>query len=640
MKHSGHKDHGTLRIVLTTLLACILLGVVGFVLLCVLWLSDLPDCSDVSDFNTAAAAEVYANDGQTVLARFQLEYREPIADLDQAGAYVPAATVATEDERFFSHSGVDPLSIARALVNNATGGTLEGASTITQQLVRNTVLADESTDITLKRKFREAFLALKLETMLSKEEILLLYINTINYGDGAYGIQAAAKHYFSKMPSELTLSEAALLVGIPQSPIYNNPVYYPEHAIARRNVVLSRLLSNGYISQEQYDAALAEDVVLSLSETGDDGLILYPYFASYVRQELYASCDFSTSDIFQGGMKVITTLDPSMQAIAEASASHKEEQLSSEFEVALVAIEPNTGYIRALVGGKNFYEDQYNLATQGQRMAGSAFKTFTLIAALEAGISPDASVNCSSKTKLGDWEVENIYGTNYGTRSMTRAFAVSSNTGFARIAASLGADTIAEVATRMGITSPLEADLTLTLGTSGVTPLEMASAYATIATGGVHFDPTAILQVYDRKGTVILDNSQPQGEQVISKEVACATIDVMRTVINSYEGTGTDARLSNGQDAVGKTGTSEEFKDSWFCGITPQLSVAVWMGDRDYASALPSNVNAANVFSSFLDRVLVGSETQAFPTAEAPSYTIYAIPSDYELNQKLEAQVE
>ena len=256
MKHSGHKDHGTLRIVLTTLLACILLGVVGFVLLCVLWLSDLPDCSDVSDFNTAAATEVYANDGQTVLARFQLEYREPIADLDQAGAYVPAATVATEDERFFSHSGVDPLSIARALVNNATGGTLEGASTITQQLVRNTVLADESTDITLKRKFREAFLALKLETMLSKEEILLLYINTINYGDGAYGIQAAAKHYFSKMPSELTLSEAALLVGIPQSPIYNNPVYYPEHAIARRNVVLSRLLSNGYISQEQYDLSL------------------------------------------------------------------------------------------------------------------------------------------------------------------------------------------------------------------------------------------------------------------------------------------------------------------------------------------------------------------------------------------------
>jgi membrane peptidoglycan carboxypeptidase len=614
------RKHPILRVILIAVLVCIVLAVAGFLILCKLWLNDLPDCSDVSDFNTAAATEVYASDHETLLARFQLEYREPISSLSESGAYVASATIATEDERFYSHNGVDILSIARAVVNNLAGGSLEGASTITQQLVRNTVLADEMTTISLQRKFREAYVAIKLEDMLSKDEILLLYLNTINYGDGAYGIKAASKHYFGKLPTELTLSEAALLVGIPQSPEYNNPVSYPDHALERRNLVLSRMLSNGYITQDEYDSAAAEDIVLNISETtSDDGILLYPYFTSYVRQELYYSYDLTTSEIFQGGMKVYTTLDPELQAKAEAAAENKESTLSDEFEVSLVAIDPDNGYVRALVGGKSYYTDQYNLATQGSRQAGSAFKTFTLVSAIEQGISPDTQVSCSASVKIGDWSVSNIYNINYGTRSIASAFAVSSNTAFARLIATVGADSVIDVAHRMGIESELGSDLSLTLGTSGVNPLEMADAYATIANGGTHYDACAIETIVDRKGNVVVDNTNSQGTRAISEEVAYAALDVMRNVINW--GTGTDAKLSSGQDAAGKTGTSENYMDSWFCGITPQYSVAIWLGDRSYVSPVPSNISAASVFSDFLDNVITSENTESFFTASSPSYT-------------------
>ena len=611
------KKHRVLKAILGVLLIA-LIAVAG---VCIYWLRDMPDCSTAEDFNTVKATEVYAADHETLLARFQMEYRIPVASLDEVSDYVEQGAIAVEDQRFYSHLGVDPLSIVRAVIGNMTGGTFSGASTITQQLVRNTVLADEMNDLTIARKVREAYAAFKMEGLFSKDEILLLYLNTINYGQGANGIEAASQRYFSKSASELSLAQAALLAGIPQSPVYNNPIDFEDHALDRRNLVLDRMVECGYITSDQAEKAKAEPIELEVSWNSVQGMEAYPYFASYVRQELYNSYDLTTAEIFQGGLTVYTTLEPETQEMAEAAAEAKEAQVSSAFEVALVAIDPDTGYIKAMVGGKDYEENQYNLATQGARQAGSSFKTFTLIAALEEGISPETTVKCTSKVKINDWRVENIYGINYGDRSIARAFAVSSNTGFARLITAIGPEKVAKVANRMGIKSELSAVPALTLGVSSVTPLEMASAYATIASGGMYYEPICIVEAYDRKGAQIIDNTNPQGTRVLSESIASAAIDVMRLVVESYEGTGSGARLDCGQVVAGKTGTSENYKDSWFCGITPQMSVALWMGDRTNTAAIPSSISVCSAFATFMNAYMEGRDLRDFPSAPAPRYT-------------------
>ena len=611
------KRHLVLKVLLGLVAAC----VIAVVAVCAVWLQDMPDCSTAEDFNRSHDTEVYANDRTTLLARFQMEYRIPLESLDNVADYVEQGAIAVEDQRFYSHNGVDPLSIIRAIAGNIAGNGFSGASTITQQLVRNTVLADEMTDMTIKRKVREAYAAFKMEELFTKDEILLLYLNTINYGQGAYGIEAASQRYFSKSASELTLAEAALLAGIPQSPVYNNPIDFPDHALDRRNVVLDRMVECGYITQEQANEAKNQPIELNVSWNSQQGLEAYPYFASYVRQQLYESYDLTTAEIFQGGLTVYTTLDPEIQEYAEAAAEEKESQVTDELSVALVAIDPDTGYIKAMVGGKDYDENQYNLATQGVRQAGSSFKTFTLVAALEQGISPQTTVRCTSKVKIGDWSVENIYSINYGDRSIARAFAVSSNTGFARLISAIGPETVVETAKRMGITSELSAVPALTLGVCSVSPLEMASAYATIASGGIYYEPVCITEAYDYKGTLVIDNTNPQGTRVISENVASAAIEVMRLVVESYEGTGRDAALSSGQVVAGKTGTSENYMDSWFCGITPQLSVALWMGDPSNVVSIPSNISVCSAFATFMNAYMEGRETEDFPTADPPTYT-------------------
>lgn len=614
---SGKRKHRVLKVLLGVVLACVL----AIAALCVFWLQDMPDCSTAEDFNRSHDTEVYANDRTTLLARFQMEYRIPLESLDQISDYVEQGSIAVEDQRFYSHGGVDPISIVRAVVGNMTGDGFSGASTITQQLVRNTVLADEMTDMTIQRKVREAYAALKMERLFTKDEILLLYLNTINYGQGANGIEAAAQRYFSKSASELTLAQAALLAGIPQSPAYNNPIDYPDHALSRRNVVLDRMVECNYITQEQADEAKSEPLELEVSWNSNQGMEKYPYFASYVRQQLYESYDLSTADIFQGGLKVYTTLDPETQEYAQAAAEAKESQVSDTFSVALVAIDPKTGYIKAMVGGKDYDENQYNLATQGARQAGSSFKTFTLVSALEQGISPETTVRCTSRVKIGDWSVENIYGINYGDRSIARAFAVSSNTGFARIISAIGPEKVAETAHRMGIKSQLSAVPALTLGTSSVTPLEMASAYATIASGGIYYEPVCIEEAFDHKGNQIIDNTDPQGTRVLSEDIAGAAIEVMRLVVESSEGTGRDAALTSGQVVAGKTGTSENYKDSWFCGITPQMSVALWMGDPSNTASIPSSISVCSAFATFMNAYMEGRSVEDFPHVASPTYT-------------------
>ena len=591
------------------------------------WLEDLPDYKSADAYNTSQPTVVYASDGQTVLAEFQLENRTPV-ESDQISEYVLKGTVATEDERFYTHGAIDPWGIARALVNNIMGGSLEGASTITQQFVRNTILSSEMDDISIKRKVREAYISIKLEESYSKDDILLMYLNTINYGSGAYGIEAASERYFSKHASDLTIAEAATLVGIPQSPTYNNPINYPENCTKRRNLVLDRMLSNGVITQEEHDAAQAEPLVLNPTEVSTTGIEKYPYFTSYVRDQLTSSTGkyaYSKDELFKGGLKVYTTLDVSMQEAAEAAARKKEEAAGSNFEVALVAVDPDNGYIKALVGGKDYSTSQVNMATGtggSGRQAGSSFKTFTLISSIEQGIDPNTLIDASATAEFPGWEVSNINHTNYGTTSIEQAFAVSSNTAFARLILSLGPDKVVDVAKRMGISSPLTATASLTLGSESVTPLEMAESYATIANGGTHYDPECIERIVDRSGSIVVDNSSPVGTRAISAEVAHAATEVMEGVITN--GTGKAAALDNSaQPVAGKTGTSENYMDSWFCGITPQLSVAIWFGDRsDYSTAqrVPTGMSAASTFPDFMNVVLKGAAVEQFPSAADPQY--------------------
>ncbi|OUO87126.1 glycosyl transferase [Gordonibacter sp. An230] len=609
------------------------------------WLQDLPDYDDMDSLNVSMPSEVRTEDG-TVLAKFQLENRDPV-ELSEISPYVLQGTIATEDERFYDHGGFDLMGIARALVVNITGSGREGASTITQQLVRNTILVDEMEDISLKRKVREMYLSVKLEERYSKNDILLMYLNTINYGNSTYGIQAAAQRYFSKDAANLTLAEAAALVGIPQSPSYNNPLVDDgQNCLERRNLVLDRMLSNGYITQEEHDAAQAEPLALNESLPAEEGIYQYPHFVRYVKSLLTdpdGPYRYSSKEVGGGGLTIVTTLDPAVQEQAEAAVAAKLEKIHGEtgsdaIQGALVCIEPSTGNIKAMVGGNS----QVNLATgEGTdpdhpgRPSGSSFKTFTLIAALEAGISPDTLIDCSSPASIPNTgygttapALQNIDNYNYGTRSIARAFEVSSNTGFVRLEMAVGMEKVAEVAQRMGITSPLSITPSMTLGSNNVTMLDMATAYAAIANQGVRNDPNPILTITKADGEVLVDNTAEEGselrrtasEQVISPEVAHAAIEVMKTVVTGAQGTGYDARLSSGQTVAAKTGTSESYLDITFCGITPQLSTSIWFGDPSNQVTLPNHESAGDVFSSFMSQALALAPLEEFADAEDPPY--------------------
>ena len=581
------------------------------------WTDDLPSVEYSDAFNYAQSSTILAADGTTVLAEFQLENREPLSSLDEISDYVIAGTIDTEDERFYEHGGYDLIGMLRAVVNNFLGGSLEGASTITQQLVRNTILSDEATEISIERKIREIELAVEMEQVYTKDEILLMYLNTINYGDGCYGIEAAAQHYFSKSASELTLAEAATLVGIPQSPSNLSPTANPDACVTRRNTVLSRMLSAGDITQEEYDAAVNEELVLNLApEDPSDGIYAYPYFTSYVREWLLEN--YSTADIFAGGLTIYTTLDVDMQQAAEDACAAQYASMSADYEAVVVALDPDTGYIKAMVGGKDYYTDQYNIAVNG-RPTGSAFKVFTLVAAIEQGISPQTMADCTSPLTLDDGtEIENFFGRNYGWRTIASATAVSSNTGFVRLQEIVGTENVIETAQRMGITSSLPAVASLTLGVANISPLEMAQAYATLATGGIYHEAVAVERIVDADGNVIYE-ADTTGERVLDEEVAAAATEVLEGVFASG-GTASAAALSSGQPAAGKTGTSENFYDHWLVGYTPTLVCATWLGER-YNQESSSSVDCNYLWKTFMEAALAGTDIVDFPTADSPTYT-------------------
>lgn len=580
------------------------------------WTSDLPSIEGSDSFNYARSSTVLAADGTTVLAEFQLENRDPLSSLDEISPYVIQGTVDTEDVRFYEHDGVDLAGIARAVVTNFLGGNIEGASTITQQLVKNTLLSDVATDITIERKIREMELALEMEKLYSKDEILLMYLNTINYGDGCYGIEAAAQHYFSKSADELTLAEAATLVGIPQSPSYLSPTIDPEACLERRNLVLDRMRTAGDITDAECEAAQNEQMALAVAPANpSDGIYAYPYFTSYVREWLLEN--YSAAEIFEGGLTIYTTLDVEMQEQAEAACEAQYGRMADGYEAALVAYDPNTGYVRAMVGGKDYYTDQYNIAVNG-RPTGSSFKAFTLAAAIENGINPQTMADCTSPLRLPNGTtIENFNGIDYGWRTIASATAVSSNTGFVRLQEIVGTDKVIEMAHRLGIDADLPAVASLTLGVADISPLEMAQAYGVFATGGTLREPVVVERIVNHNGETIYQAST-EGSRVLSPEVAYATTQVLQGVFSSG---GTAAGYGLGsQPVAGKTGTSESFYDHWLVGYTPNLVCSTWIGERYSVSSSP-NLNANALWHDFMAAATAGDEVVNFAAASAPHYT-------------------
>jgi 1A family penicillin-binding protein len=584
------------------------------------WLSNLPDYTSPDAFQVAQPTKVYSADGK-LLAKLYLQNRE-IVPISQIATGLSQAIVAVEDERFYEHSGVDPQGIVRAAVTFVTGGNQQGGSTITQQYVRNTVLLDERTHMTLERKVREAFLALQVEKRFTKEQILESYLNTVYFGEGAYGAEAAARTFFAKSAKDLDLPHAALIAGLVQQPSRLDPYTNPKGAVARRNEVLSRMLFNGYISQTQYDQAVASKLVLKRDKTPPDGIYYAPYFVAHVKKVLQRQ--FSAQTVFNGGLTVQTTLDTRLQADAEKAALHDFNGPKDPM-VALVSIDPKTGYVRAMVGGRDFNKGKFNFATQGYRQPGSSFKTFVLVTALEQGMPPsyeiDSNAPVTIPSKPKPWTVDNNEGTGSGMMSLETATHLSVNSVFARVAWALGIKNVAKTAKRMGITTPIPNFPSIALGAVNVTPLEMASAYGTLADKGIYNKPITVAKVLDRDGQTILD-VRPSGIEVLKPEIAYAATKVLEGVIT--QGTASAANID--RPAAGKTGTSQLNRDAWFVGYTPDLVTAVWVGYPTEQTIIVNGSKgfggslAAPIWAAFMKKALAGVTVHDFAQQDDPQY--------------------
>lgn len=508
-------------------------------------------------------AEIYAEQNRTDV---------PLADMPVA---LRQAVVATEDQRFYAHKGVDPLGIARAaLVDIAQGSKAQGGSTITQQYVKNAFITPERT---FRRKLKEAALAYRVEKTYTKDRILESYLNTIYFGHGAYGVESASRAYFGKSVKHLSLPECALLAGVIRSPGRYSSYIDPEAAVARRDHVLGRLRSEGYIDAAAHDAAKAVPVKTAglRARTG-----VAPHFIEYVKAQLTEA--YGSEAVFRGGLIVRTTLDLEMQKAAEQAIA---KVLGKEGDpaAALVAVDPTTGGILAMVGGRDFADQQFNLAVQGRRQPGSAFKPFVLAAALEKGILPEETFESGPVTlkvagSAKPWKVTGAGGGRKGPMRLREATEKSVNSVYAQLIVDIGPSEVVDLARRMGVTDPITPVPAIALGghEQGVSPLQMASAYATLANAGEYMTPYAVSRVEDTDRTVI-DKTSPERTQAVQPAVAYLITDVLRGVIS--RGTGRAAAI--GRPAAGKTGTTQRYRDAWFVGYTPALAAAVWVGYPD-----------------------------------------------------------
>src|SRR5687767_13370622 len=579
-----------------------------------------PSIDDLKPIDKGANSEILAADGSRLGFIRSDESRTPI-DLEDVPQVMQDATIAIEDERFYEHDGVDWSAVFRAAVENVEAGeTVQGGSTITQQLVRNLYIPDPERD--LERKIVEAQLAQELEEERSKEWILEQYLNTASYGTlegrSSIGVEAAAQTYFSKPAKELSLDEAALLAGLPQAPSQYNPFLDSEAAEDRRNDVLDAMLEHGFITAEDHASAVNEG--LGLDRGYKYTRIREPFFFDFVEQELIDR--YGVNTVRAGGLEVLTSIRPELQKAAEQAIINA--GYSSDPTAAVASVDVDTGEIVALASSRGYETSNFNVASQAHRQPGSSFKAFVLTAALRENIDPYSTTYTSRQLSLdlpeyGHWEVNTAEGSPCGC-SMTIAAATqaSDNTVYAQLDLDVGPENVTETAELMGIESPLDSLPAEGIGglRVGVTPLEMAAAYSTLASGGIHHAATAVTRVEFPDGEVDTPG-EGKTERIFSDGVAYTATDILETVISS--GTGTSANI--GCPAAGKTGTTDDFTDAWFVGYTPQLSTAVWVGHPDSRTSLGYNAFggtlAAPIWQDYMS-VAKGDYCGDFPEPTEP----------------------
>jgi penicillin-binding protein 1A len=584
-KQRRHPAGGRGRVLLVVLMVIVstavigALSAVGYVIAVA---NSAPDIARLKPIDKGATSIVYAADGsrlgyvQSDTVRTPVEFEDIPAELRQA-------TVAIEDRRFYRHGGVDIAGIARAAFKDVTTGkSLQGGSTITQQLVRNLYIKDPKRD--LKRKIREAKMADELEKIHTKRWILREYLNDVPYGtvDGrtAVGVEAASQTFFYRHVKDLTLAQSALLAGLPQAPSQFNPFREPTAALQRRNDVLEAMARNHFISAAR--AAAASQEPLGLRRTNLYTKRREPYFFDYVQDQLISR--YGVNVFRKGGLRVYTTVDPKLQDTGRQAIAGQLNQ-PGDPSSAIVSIDPKTGYIRAMASSGSYGTLNFNLASQGHRQPGSAFKTMVLTTAIRQGINPNSTVYVSKPLQLnvpgyGPWSVKTYAGTYGGAMNLVSATLHSDNTVYAQLDVDVGPKEVAKTARLLGIRTKLDGIPSEGLGglRIGVSPLEMASAYATLAAGGIYSEPRAIRKVTFPDGKVD-DLGKPKRKRVITDGEAYEVTRILQ--MNVQRGTGTKANY--GCPAAGKTGTTDNYNDAWFVGYTPSMSTSVWVG---YPNAL------------------------------------------------------
>ena len=628
------------RVLLTLVLGTgliLLLGALGSALWAFTILpAQLPSVKSLEEIGPSQGAHIYADDDEPVT---ELQgVRRTFVPLSEIPLFLKQAIIAAEDAQFYSHSGINFRGIARAAWNNLRYGKIvEGGSSITQQLAKVLFLTP---DKSFSRKLKEAAIALQLERRYSKDRILELYLNQIYFGHGSYGVEAAARTYFGKSVRELSLPEAALLAALPRAPGVYSPFDHPEVATKRRAFVLNRMAEEKFITKAQAQRAIASTLGLIPAEqrrtTGQ-------YFVEYVHQLLEAK--FGNDMIYKGGLHVYTTINLPMQLAAEQALRDGLRELRERTGVkvaakgarrgavvvelrpegALVTIEPQTGYVKALVGGSDFSRSEFNRAVYGKRQAGSAFKPFVYLAAIEAGLTPSTVIEDSPVSYVGRdgkaWKPENYNNKYRGLTTLQRGIEESINAVTVKLEERVGIQPVIEVARRMGITTPLNQDLTLALGSSEVSLLELTSAYAVLANLGMRMEPIAIRYITDAQGRLLEENI-PQGREVLRPEVAYVTTQMLRGVVE--RGTGMQARAL-GRPLAGKTGTTNDYSNAWFIGFTPNLATGLWVG-YDRPSTLGRDETGARaalpIWVAYMRRALAMVPAQDFLTPERVSMTV------------------
>ncbi len=578
---------------------------------------NLPDVRVLRNYVPAETSYIYDIKGK-LLSSLHGESNREIATIEQIAPELKLAVVAIEDSSFYRHQGLNPYSIGRAaLANYRKGGVSEGASTLTMQLVKNLFLTRERT---FSRKLAEAILAIRVEQVFSKDEILEMYLNNIYWGHNNYGIQTAAESYFNKGAGELNLAEAAVLAGLIQAPEQYSPFLNYGNTKRRQASVLARMRTLKWITPEEEQAALKAPLLVGKPTAWRKSKS--PFITEVVTKELEER--FGTEKVLRGGIRVQTTIDQDFQRMAEESIRESHNLLRRwglrADQVALAAVDPRTHFVKALVGGVDYKSSQFNRAVQSRRQPGSSFKPFVYYTALASGnYSPGSMVNdapVSYPIPGGIYKPQNYGGKNDfgGQMSLATSLIQSRNIPAVKLGKAVGLEKVIEVCRTLGIESPMQPVISLPLGSIGVTPLEMAGAFATFASNGWYSQTTAILQVTDSKGNILLDNT-PEPQQILDPWATASLTTMLKGVLQPG-GTGKKGNIN--RPAAGKTGTTSSERDVWFVGYVPQLATAVWVGNDDYQSmgkGITGGDFAAPVWRSFMLKAMKNQPVKYFPAA-------------------------